>query len=157
MEANIEIEEEKTQAIADQLAKLLADELVLYTKTRNANLNIKGPDFDCIHLFFEEQYEELDELMDSVAERICMIGHYAPGTLAQLLQLSQLTDYSERENDSLGYLKELLKDHESIIAFLKGNIIAFADEYYVLGISDYITDLMETHEGMAWMIRAHLI
>ena len=155
MKTNIGIKEKDRNAVADQLAKLLADEFVLYTKTRNAHWNIEGPDFHAMHIFFESQYEQLDEIMDSVAERIRKIGHYAPGTLTQLLQLTHLTEKSDSKNDSLGFLKELLEDHESIIEFIRGNINPIADKYNDAGTSDFITGLMETHEGMAWMIRAH--
>ena len=155
MKTNIGIKKEDRQEVADQLAKLLADEFILYTKTRNAHWNVEGADFHSMHIFFEGQYEQLDDLMDSVAERIRKIGHYAPATLKQLLKLTHLTEYSERENDSLGYLRELLEDHESIITFLRGNINAFANKYHDLGTSDFITGLMETHESMAWMIRSH--
>lgn len=79
-----------------------------------------------------------------------------PGTLKQMLQLTHLTEETERANTSAGFLKELLADHESIIEFLRGNINAIAADYHDLGTSDFITGLMETHEGMAWMIRAHL-
>lgn len=92
MKINIGINEADRQAVSDQLAKLLADEFVLYTKTRNAHWNIEGPDFHSMHVFFEQQYNELDEIMDSVAERIRKIGHYAPATLTQLLQLTHLTE-----------------------------------------------------------------
>jgi starvation-inducible DNA-binding protein len=155
MKTNIGIKEEDRKAVADQLARLLADEFVLYTKTRNAHWNIEGPDFHAMHIFFESQYEQLDEVMDSVAERIRKIGHYAPGTLTQLLQLTHLTEKSDSKNDSPGFLKELLEDHESIIEFIRGNINPIADKYNDAGTSDFITGLMETHEGMAWMIRAH--
>jgi starvation-inducible DNA-binding protein len=155
MKTNIGIKEKDRQAVADQLAKLLADEFVLYTKTRNAHWNVEGLDFHAMHIFFESQYEQLDEVMDSVAERIRKIGHYAPGTLTQLLQLTHLTEKSDGKNDSMGFLKELLEDHESIIEFIRGNINPIADKYNDAGTSDFITGLMETHEGMAWMIRAH--
>ena len=155
MKTNIGIKEADRKAVSDQLAKLLADEFVLYTKTRNAHWNIEGPDFHSMHIFFEGQYEQLDEIMDSVAERIRKIGHYAPGTLTQILQLTHLTEKSDTKNDSMGYIKELLEDHESIIEFIRGNINPFASEFNDAGTSDFITGLMETHEGMAWMLRAH--
>lgn len=155
MKTNIGIKDKDRKAVSDQLARLLADEFILYTKTRNAHWNIEGPDFHAMHIFFESQYEQLDEVMDSVAERIRKIGHYAPGTLTQLLQLTHLTEKSDSKNDSQGFLKELLEDHESIIEFIRGNINAIADKYNDAGTSDFITGLMETHEGMAWMIRAH--
>jgi len=155
MKTNIGIKEEHRKAVSEQLAKLLADEFILYTKTRNAHWNIEGPDFHAMHLFFEQQYNDLDEIMDNVAERIRKIGHYAPATLKQFLQLTHLTEKDDRKNDSPGYLKELLEDHESIIAFIRGNINPIANEYQDVGTSDYLTGLMETHEGMAWMLRSH--
>ncbi len=155
MKPNIGINEADRKAVSDQLSKLLADEFVLYTKTRNAHWNIEGPDFHSMHIFFESQYGELDELMDSVAERIRKIGHYAPATLAQFLQLTHLTEKNDSKNDSQGFLKELLQDHESIIEFIRGNITPFATEFNDAGTSDFITGLMETHEGMAWMLRSH--
>lgn len=155
MKINIGINEADRQAVSDQLAKLLADEFVLYTKTRNAHWNIEGPDFHSMHVFFEQQYNELDEIMDSVAERIRKIGHYAPATLTQLLQLTHLTEKLDHKNDSPGFLKELLEDHESIIEFIRGNINPFANQFNDAGTSDFITGLMETHEGMAWMLRSH--
>ena len=152
----IGINEESRKAVSDQLVKLLADEFVLYTKTRNAHWNVEGYDFHSMHLFFESQYEQLDEAMDSVAERIRTIGHYAPATLKSFLELTHLTEKTRDKNDSLSFIKELLEDHESIIEFIRGNIDPFASKYHDYGTSDYITGLMEDHEKMAWMLRSHL-
>ena len=156
MKTNIGISEENRKAVSVQLSKLLADEFVLYTKTRNAHWNVEGPDFHSMHLFFESQYEELDEIMDSVAERIRMLGHYAPATLKSFLQLTHLGELTERSNDSLGFIRELVEDHDSIIQFLRGNITPFANEYGDAGTSDFVTGLMETHEKMVWFLRSHL-
>lgn len=156
MKTQIGISEENKKAVSVQLAKLLADEYVLYTKTRNAHWNVEGPDFHAMHLFFESQYEQLDEIMDSVAERIRQLGHYAPGTLKSFLQLTHLAELTERSNDSLGFIRELVEDHDSIIEFIRGNINPFANDYGDAGTSDFITGLMEDHEKMAWMLRAHL-
>lgn len=156
MKTNIGITPENRQAVSEQLAKLLADEYVLYTKTRNAHWNVEGPDFLSKHKFFEEQYGLLEGFIDSVAERIRKIGHYAPATLKNFLALTHLTEYSERKNDSLGYIKDLLADHETVIEFIRGNINPIADEYGDAGTSDYLTGLMEEHEEMAWILRSHL-
>lgn len=155
MKTNIGITEKNTDAVAVELAKLLADEFVLYTKTRNAHWNVTGDNFHANHIFFENQYKQLDELIDSVAERMRKIGHFAPATIKSYLELTQLTEYSERSNDGLGFMKDLLQDHESIIEFLRGNVVPFAEKYKDYGTSDFITGLMETHEEMAWMIRSY--
>jgi starvation-inducible DNA-binding protein len=156
MKASIGIAPANLQAVAGELSKLLADEYVLYTKTRNAHWNVEGADFHSMHIFFEQQYEQLDEILDSVAERIRQLGHYAPATLQSFLKLTHLTEESRERNDSLGFIKELVVDHENIIIFLRENINKFANEYADLGTSDFITGLMEDHEKMAWFLRAHL-
>lgn len=152
----IGIEQSNLTAVAHTLSTLLADEFLLYTKTRNAHWNVEGSDFYTKHKFFEAQYEQLDEIMDDVAERIRVLGHYAPATLKQFLQLTHLTEQSRELNDSPGYIKELLADHESIIVFLRENVNRFANDLRDVGTSDFITGLLETHEKMAWMLRAHL-
>lgn len=150
------ISDQNRQAVAAELSKLLADEFLLYTKTRNAHWNVEGPDFHAMHVFFENQYEQLDEIMDDVAERIRALGHYAPATLKSYLALTHLTEASREKNDSRGFVSELLTDHEQIIMHLRENINHFAADYHDAGTSDFITGLMETHEKMAWMLRAHL-
>jgi len=156
MKTTIGITEENRAAVSGQLAKLLADEFVLYTKTLNAHWNVEGRDFHSMHIFLEEQYNQLQELADSVAERIRSLGHYAPATLKSFLELTHLTEYSERKNDSIGFITELLEDHNIIIEFIRGNITPFAEDFKDAGTSDFITGLMEGHEKMAWMLRAHL-
>jgi starvation-inducible DNA-binding protein len=156
MTNHIGISDANRKAVTKQLAHLLADEFILYTKTRRAHWNIEGPDFHSMHTFFESQYEQLDEFMDSVAERIRQLGHYSPATLKDFLALTRLTEKSDEKNDSQGFIKELLADHEDIVIFLRQNINAFANDYKDAGTSDYITGLMEDHEKMAWMLRAHL-
>ena len=127
----------------------MSDEHVLYIKTRNAHWNVVGHDFASLHKFFEAQYDELDEIIDQVAERIRAIGHYTVGTMEDFLNLTQLNENLMENNDSLSFIKDLLEDHESIISGLRENINRFADEWHDLGSSDFITSLMETHEKMA--------
>ena len=156
MNTNIGIADKNRKAVTVELTKLLADEFLLYTKTRNAHWNIEGKDFHSVHIFFESQYEQLDEVMDNVAERIRQLGHYAPATLKEFLSLTHLTEKLGGKNNSQGFIKELLADHESIIIFLRENVNRFADDFKDTGTSDFITGLMEQHEKMAWMLRSHL-
>lgn len=156
MEAKIGISPQNLAEVAQSLSKILADEYVLYTKTRKAHWNIEGPDFYNKHKFFEEQYNQLDEIIDEVAERIRKLGHYAPASLKEFLALTHLSEDDRQKNDSQGYLKMLLADHESILIHLRENINNYAGPLKDLGSSDYITGLMEKHETMAWMLRAHL-
>lgn len=156
MKTNIGITDKNSQLVVDQLSRILADEYILYTKTRNAHWNVEGVDFYEKHKFFEMQYMQLEEFIDKIAERIRTLGFYTPATLASFLNLTQLTEFSREKNDSKGFIKELLMDHESVIFKLRENIHSFASDFHDLGSSDFITGLMEEHEKMAWLLRSHL-
>jgi starvation-inducible DNA-binding protein len=156
MIANIGITQENLSKVAHELAKILADEYVLYTKTKNAHWNVEGPDFHAKHVFFEGQFRQLDEMVDNVAERIRSLGHYAPASLKLFLDLTHFSELLHEKNDSSGFIKELLTDHESLIIHLRADINLFATVLNDTGTSDFLTGLLETHEKMAWMLRAHL-
>jgi len=156
MKTNIGIKQENISKVVEVLTKILADEFVLYTKTKRAHWNVEGPDFYNKHIFFEQQYDAIDEIVDTVAERIRALGHYTPATLKDFLALTHLTEELKENNDSTGFIKELLLDHESIIIYLRENINFIANDLQDAGTSDFITGLVENHEKMAWMLRAHL-
>jgi len=156
METAIGIKPANLAEVAHSLNSLLADEHVLYIQTRNAHWNVEGPDFLTKHRFFEEQYGQIEGFIDDVAERIRTLGHYAEATLAGFLKLTHLSEATRKKNDSAGFMKSLLEGHETIIIHLRENINRFANEYHDAGTSDFITGLMEKHEKMAWMLRAHL-
>lgn len=156
MKTSIGISESNRKTIAEQLSKLLADEFVLYTKTLNAHWNLEGADFHSVHLYFEELYNQSQEIVDAVAERIRQLGHYAPATLKDFLKLTHLTEQLKGGNSSIDLIKNLLADHESIIEFIRANIKEFDEAHKDAGTSDFVTGLMEKHEKTAWMLRAHI-
>ena len=156
MKTEIGIKQSSLAEVAQALNVLLADENVLYIKTRNAHWNVEGPDFLTMHRFFEEQYKQIEQIIDDIAERIRTIGHYAEASLAGFLALTHLSEEAREKNDSKGYMKILLDAHETIIVHLRENVDRFADEWKDAGSADFITGLLETHEKMAWMLRAHL-
>lgn len=154
--ANIGINEESKQAVADQFSKILADEFVLYTKLLNAHWNVEGNDFHATHIFLETLYKKQQSIVDDVAEKIRALGHYAPGQLEKILKLTNLLDKAPDSNDTKTLYADLLEAYESIIIFLRENIITFEEKYKAAGATDFITALMEEHMKTAWMIRAHL-
>jgi starvation-inducible DNA-binding protein len=153
-ETNIGIVESNKQSVANELNKLLADEFVLYTKTRKFHWNVEGAQFHDLHLFFEKQYNQLALIIDEVAERVRKLGHYALGSMKHYLKEASLTENEGGENTAESMLQELLDDHETIIRRLRSDIEKFQDKYKDAGSADFITGLVEQHETMAWMLRA---
>jgi starvation-inducible DNA-binding protein len=156
MKPSIGITPDHLSSVSQALNSVLADEFVLYAKTRGAHWNVEGIDFYNKHLFFEKQYEELDEIMDAVAERIRVLGHYAAAKLSEYIELTHLTQDSREPNTSESFIRSLLTDHEAVIIHLREKINYFNDELNDAGTADFITGLMEKHETMAWMLRSHL-
>jgi len=155
MKANIGITDKNKQAVVTVLNVLLADEHVLYTKTRNYHWNYEGDNFMEMHKLYEGQYDELAEIIDEVAERIRMLGHYPEGRMKDFLKLTRLQeqDYTSEQNEQV---KNLLADHESIITSIRIVINKMNDTWKDAGTTDFVTGLMEQHEKMAWMLRSYL-
>jgi starvation-inducible DNA-binding protein len=66
MKTSIGIKPANTAQIAQSLNTLLADEHILLIKTRKSHWNVEGPDFLSIHRFFEEQYKQLEDIIDEI-------------------------------------------------------------------------------------------
>ena len=128
---------------------------MLYAKTRNYHWNVTGSNFAEMHKFFEGQYEQLDEMMDEVAERVRMLGHYSLGSLNAFAKVTRLTE-GQDESSTPKMIQNLLDDHETIIREVRNDIETVTDKYKDAGTADFLTGIMESHEKMAWMLRAHL-
>ena len=151
-----EIAEVHMKEVALLLNTLLADEYVLTTKTRNAHWNIQGQNFTALHTFFESQYNTLDIIIDNVAERVRALGHFALGSLKDFIAITRLSEHNHDNADCSHVIQTLLQDHATLIQLLRKDISEIAKEDEDLGTVDFLTGLLEQHEKMAWMLRAHL-
>ena len=155
MNASIGLKESSRAKVLSVLDLVLADEYVLYTKTRNFHWNVVGPHFNDMHKFFEAQYGILDGRVDSVAERSRALGGRALGSLKEFLAAARLKESVGRTLKAEVMLAELLRDHEALIRTLRADV----DETARLGdagTADFLTGLLEEHEKMAWMLRSFI-
>jgi starvation-inducible DNA-binding protein len=156
MKAQIGITEEAATSIARLLNQVLADENLLYIKTRNYHWNVKGVHFHDLHLFFEGQYNILAEQIDDVAERIRQLNQHAIGTMVEFLEHTQLQEEPGKDLKSKDMLSNLLSDHETVIGTLREIIGRVGEELGDAGTADKLTAWMQEHEKMAWMLRSYL-
>ena len=154
MKPNIGINDAQRAAVVEILNTLLSDEYLLYTKTRNYHWNVVGPQFNDLHKFFEAQYEELNGIVDEVAERARTLGGNALGTLAEFTQHARLKEQPGQVPDAKGMLAALLADHEAVIRSLRTDAEVTMDKHKDAGTNDFLIGLMEKHEKMSWMLRA---
>ena len=154
MNPNLGMSDGSRQNVVTILNDVLADEYVLYTKTRNYHWNVVGPQFNDLHKFFEAQYSELNDIVDDVAERARALGGRALGTLAEFSQHARLKEQPGTYPDATGMLRDLLGDHEAVIRRLREDLEVVMEKHRDAGTNDFLTGLMEQHEKMAWMLRA---
>ncbi len=156
VKADIGISDKDRQEVAILLNRLLADEYLLYTKTRKFHWNVQGIHFNDLHLFFEGQYKELEGFIDEVAERVRKIGHFALGTLKQFLNETRLLEHVDDGTSAEAMIEALLEDHETVIREIRKEIDPIQNDLNDAGTADFLTGLMEQHEKMAWMLRSLL-
>ena len=140
--------------VAAALTKALADSYALYLKTHGYHWNVRGSNFSELHALFMEQYTEMWQALDVVAERIRALGEFAPQGYAAFGNLTGIKD-GDPEKDSHAMLRELLQDHETVISTLRQGIVT-AEEARDVTSADLITQRLAAHEKHAWMLRATL-
>ena len=149
MKPNIGLSDAQRDGGIGILNALLSSEYVLYTKTRNYHWNVFGPQFHDLHKFFEQQYKELDEIIDQIAERVRALGGWAFGTLTEFTEHTKIHERSKEYPAAGQMVSNLLNDHELIIRQLRVDL-------GIEGTNDFLMELLEHHEKMAWMLRALL-
>lgn len=153
---NTGISEDNSKKVAQALNQVLADEFLLYTKTLKFHWNIEGRDFHALHIFLEEQYNQLQMIIDGVAERVRKVGHFAAGSMAEFLKSTSLKEHTSLAPVTEGSIAELASDHDALIRKTRSLIDDFDKKYNDAGSADFITGIMKEHEKMAWMLRSSI-
>lgn len=155
MKPNIGISDKNLAQVTSALTTVLADEMVLYVKTRKFHWNIAGESFMELHKLFEEHYDQLEESIDAVAERINKLGGKTIGTMQEFLKQTSIKEAPGKYPSSKEMIRELLKDHETVIQRLRKYVDDCGEKYKDAGTADFLTGLMEQHETIAWVLRRY--
>lgn len=141
--------------VAELLKPILADQYVLYTKTRNYHWNITGNLFYLLHEKFEDFYNELADDIDDIAERIRTLGVYAPGTMSEFTKLSGLKEEQEETYpDQITMAKNIIDDYEFLIIGIKNAAAKAQDEHKDEVTAGMLYELAEKYEKNVWMLKS---
>ncbi|MEK6482125.1 ferritin-like domain-containing protein [Catalinimonas sp. 4WD22] len=133
---------------------LLADEYVLYTKTRNAHWYIEHQSFVESTRFIEKQVVSLDIIIDDIAEQVLKTRYAAPISMRKFLKITRLSEW-EDEMKSDQIIQELVGDHQKIIKILKGDILLLSETNDIKH-QKFLASLVTKHEQIAEMLLARL-
>lgn len=154
MKIDIGISDKDRKEVAAGLSKLLADTYTLYLKTHSFHWNVEGPMFQTLHVMFMEQYTEMWNALDVIAERIRALGTYAPGTYSELAALSSVKE-SKGIPKAAKMIEEAVHGHEQVIKTIR-SIFESAEKAKDQTTMDVLTQRLDIHEKTAWMLRSLL-
>jgi len=148
----IGIEGRARKRLAALLEQALADTYVLYAKTQGVHWNVAGREFYGIHKMTEEQYDDLAESVDELAERIRAIGYLAPTGLSRFLELSSIKE-APGDLKPAEMCEALARDHQACAKGLR-EAVKEAEDVDDVFTADMLTARIGKHEKFAWMLRA---
>jgi starvation-inducible DNA-binding protein len=146
------LSENARASVAQALADVLADTFALYFKTHAYHWNVTGPHFPQLHALFQEQYTEMWNALDEIAERIRALGAFPPAGAVALAQKSNIIE-AEGRLSSAAMVADLLAGHESLIRRAR-EALEIADDADDDASEDLLTVRLSIHEKTAWMLRA---
>jgi starvation-inducible DNA-binding protein len=152
---HIGISDADRSAIASGLSRLLADTYTLYLTTHNFHWNVTGPMFNTLHTMFMQEYTELWNAVDPIAERIRALGHPAPGSYAQFGELASIKDAPTTPPKALEMVRILVDGHEAVARTARG-VFPIAERANDEPTADLLTQRLAVHEQTAWMLRSLL-
>ena len=143
--------------IAEGLSRFLSDSFTLYLKTHNFHWNVTGPMFNALHNMFEMQYTEEWNALDEIAERTRALGFNAPGSYAEFIRLSSLTEEPglTEAPDWREMVRQLVVGNEAVARTAR-KVLKTADSAGDDPTVDLLTQRLQTHEKYAWMLRSLL-
>jgi len=152
IQPNIGLDSDVRHSVVKILNTTLANEAVLTVKTRSAHWNGSGAGFLELHILFNSQYEQLNDISDEIAERARMLGGMAIGSLQEFIHFTRVEEQPGVVPDIL----RLLADHEASIRFLREDARKCSEEYEDEGTFEMLVSVMRVHEKMAWMLRSYI-
>jgi len=152
MEINTGMSKDARQAMATAVTKLLADTYALYFKTHAYHWNVTGPRFHDLHAMFEEQYNELWQATDDIAERVRALGVMAPISY-QEMAASASVQFDEQTPDADTMVRNLVAGHENVVKTAR-DTLKLAAEHADEATADIVAPRITSHEKFAWMLRS---
>jgi starvation-inducible DNA-binding protein len=142
------------KSVVDTLRLVVADSYALIGQTHLCHWNVRGSSFFSLHQAFEEQYNELFQAVDEIAERIRAKGSLAPGGLSKLAKMAEITEIAE-DASSEEMVKSLISANEKLLGDLKAARDCAAEEEDS-ETEDLMIARIQVHEKTVWMLKSYL-
>lgn len=139
---------------AEKLGHILSDHYFLYLNTLNAHWNVEGSNFIALHKLLEEQYEQIKDYLDEVAERIRTLGFKAPASYKSYHKQSDM-DFMKAQSDQGKVIENLCSSYKESLTQLRITIkeISETNDY---ATEDLLVEILRNYEKNLWMLISHI-
>jgi starvation-inducible DNA-binding protein len=150
-----DLPEEIRLQMVQLLNEELADTFDLFSQTKQAHWNVKGPDFYQLHLLYDELAEKLLEHVDLIAERATALGGVANGTVRMAAGTTRLPEINDSFMSSMQSVEELVTRYTALAQSLR-EAIDQADEANDQDTMDLFIEVSREIDKSLWFLEAHL-
>jgi starvation-inducible DNA-binding protein len=144
------------QSIAN-LNQVLADTITLRDLYKKHHWQVAGPTFHQLHLLFDKHYEEQDELVDELAERVQMLGGVSLAMAADVAETTIVPRPPKGQEEVPVQISRLLHAHEIVLKEAR-TMARQAAEVADDGTNDlFVSDVIRTNEKQVWFVSEHVV
>jgi starvation-inducible DNA-binding protein len=153
----LELEEPVRLEMTEQLNQLLADTITLRDLYKKSHWQVAGPTFYQLHLLFDKHFEEQVEIVDTIAERIQLLGGISLAMAHDIAETTKIERPPRGREEVPVQISRLLDAHQIIIGECR-ELADRADEIGDQGTNDMVvSDVLRTNELQVWFLSEHLV
>jgi starvation-inducible DNA-binding protein len=153
----LQLEEPVRLEMTERLNQLLADTMTLRDLYKKSHWQVSGPTFYQLHLLYDKHYEVQDEIVDTIAERIQLLGGISIAMAADVAELTRIPRPPKGREEVPVQLSRLLDAHQEIITYCR-ELAERADKLGDVGTNDLVvSDVLRANELQVWFLGEHLV
>ncbi len=143
--------------MTEQLNQLLADTITLRDLYKKSHWQVSGATFYQLHLLFDKHYGEQNELVDTIAERIQLLGGISIAMAHDVAETTKIARPPKGREEVPVQLSRLLDAHQVIISQCR-ELAERANKLGDAGTNDVVvSDVLRTNELQVWFLSEHLV
>jgi starvation-inducible DNA-binding protein len=153
----LELEEPVRLEMTEHLNQLLADTMTLRDLYKKSHWQVAGPTFYQLHLLFDKHFDEQAELVDTIAERIQLLGGLSIAMAPDVAETTRIERPPRGREEVPVQISRLLDAHKIIIGECR-ELAERADKLGDAGTNDLaVSDVLRTNELQVWFLSEHLV
>jgi starvation-inducible DNA-binding protein len=154
-QSHLDLSAHVRKGVITLLQARLSDAIDLEAQMKQAHWNVKGRDFFQLHELFDKIHGEVEEFVDTIAERITTLGGIADGRVQTTAKNSKLYEYSLETTGGEAHLKAVAAVLAQFGKAVRADIDA-AGEIGDADTADVFTEISRATDKQLWFVEAHL-